>query len=49
MSLGRVLMEPFQADVVDWLKERVEVVIVDSWLELERWHGWDGGGPWPTG
>jgi D-3-phosphoglycerate dehydrogenase len=30
-------MEPFQADVVDWLKERVDVVIVDSWLELERW------------
>jgi len=22
---------------------------VSAWLELERWHGWDGGGPWPTG
>ena len=20
---------------------------VSAWLEPERWHGWDGGGPWP--
>src|SRR5262249_48415019 len=18
-----------------------------AWIEVERWHGWDGGGPWP--
>jgi D-3-phosphoglycerate dehydrogenase len=37
MSLGRVLVEKFSADVIDWLRARAEVVIVDPWLEPERW------------
>lgn len=37
MSLGRVLVEKFQPDVLEWLRERVDVVIVDPWSEPERW------------
>ena len=37
MSLGRVLVEKFQPDVLEWLRKRVEVVVVDSWVEPERW------------
>jgi D-3-phosphoglycerate dehydrogenase len=37
MSLGRVLVETFQREVLDWLGARVEIVVVDPWVELERW------------
>jgi D-3-phosphoglycerate dehydrogenase len=37
MSLGLVLVEKFSADVIDWLRTRAEVVIVDPWLEPDRW------------
>lgn len=37
MSLGRVLVEPFQPDVLEWLRSRAEVVVVDPWVEPERW------------
>ena len=37
MSLGRVLVEKFQPDVLEWLASRVEVVVVDPWVEQERW------------
>jgi D-3-phosphoglycerate dehydrogenase len=37
MSLGRVLVEEFQPEVIKWLRERVEVVIVNPWVEPERW------------
>jgi D-3-phosphoglycerate dehydrogenase len=37
MSLGRVLVEKFSADVLEWLGARAEVVIVDPWREPERW------------
>jgi PPOX class probable F420-dependent enzyme len=22
---------------------------ISAWVEVERWHGWEGGGPWPPG
>ena len=37
MSLGRVLVEKFQADVREWLRQRAEVVVVNPWVEPERW------------
>ena len=37
MSLGRVLVEKFQSDVLDWLSSRAEIVVVDPWVEPERW------------
>jgi D-3-phosphoglycerate dehydrogenase len=37
MSLGRVLVEEFQPDVIKWLRQRVELVIVNPWVEPERW------------
>ncbi len=37
MSLGRVLVEKFHPDVLEWLSTRAEVVIVDPWTEPERW------------
>jgi len=37
MSLGRVLVEKFQPDVLEWLSSRAEIVVVDPWVELERW------------
>jgi D-3-phosphoglycerate dehydrogenase len=37
MSLGRVLVEKFSQELLDWLRERVEVVVVDPWGEPERW------------
>ncbi|HXG53610.1 MAG TPA: hydroxyacid dehydrogenase [candidate division Zixibacteria bacterium] len=37
MALGRVLVEEFQTDVLKWLAERVELVIVNPWMEPERW------------
>jgi D-3-phosphoglycerate dehydrogenase / 2-oxoglutarate reductase len=38
MFLGRVLVEEFQADVREWLRQRAEVVAVNPWIEPERWH-----------
>jgi len=37
MSLGRVLVEEFQPDVLKWLRSKVELVVVDPWVEPERW------------
>ena len=37
MSLGRVLVEEFQPAVLKWLSKRVELVIVNPWVEPERW------------
>ena len=37
MSLGRILVEKFQPDVLEWLSSRVEIVVVDPWVEPERW------------
>jgi len=37
MSLGRVLVEEFQAEVLKWLRERVDLVVVNPWVEPERW------------
>src|ERR671923_713932 len=37
MPLGRVLVEKFQPEVMEWLRARVELVEVDPWAERERW------------
>ncbi|HYY61578.1 MAG TPA: hydroxyacid dehydrogenase [Burkholderiales bacterium] len=37
MPLGRILVEKFQPELIDWLRERAEVVEVDPWAEPERW------------
>src|SRR5918911_2564466 len=37
MSQGRVLVEKFSPKIIDWLRERAEVVVVDPWAEPERW------------
>jgi D-3-phosphoglycerate dehydrogenase / 2-oxoglutarate reductase len=37
MSLGRVLAEEFQPEVLKWLCERVDLVVVNPWVEPERW------------
>jgi D-3-phosphoglycerate dehydrogenase len=37
MALGRVLVEHFSEEVINWLKERCDVVVVDPWAEPERW------------
>jgi D-3-phosphoglycerate dehydrogenase len=37
MSLGRVLVESFHPDVLKRLHARMEVVIVDPWVEPDRW------------
>ncbi|HEU4341125.1 MAG TPA: hydroxyacid dehydrogenase [Candidatus Binatia bacterium] len=37
MILGRVLVEKFQPDVLKWLGEKAELVIVDPWSEPELW------------
>jgi D-3-phosphoglycerate dehydrogenase len=37
MSLGRVLVEEFHPDVIKWLRERVEIVAINPWIEPERW------------
>ena len=36
-KLGRILVERFQPEVLDWLRRRAEVVVVDPWVEPERW------------
>ena len=37
MSLGRVLVEEFQPEVLKWLRERVELLVINPWVEPERW------------
>lgn len=37
MSLGRVLVEEFQSEVLKWLRERVELLVINPWVEPERW------------
>jgi D-3-phosphoglycerate dehydrogenase / 2-oxoglutarate reductase len=37
MSLGRVLVEEFQPEVLKWLRECVELVVINPWVEPERW------------
>ncbi|HEX5368327.1 MAG TPA: hydroxyacid dehydrogenase [Dehalococcoidia bacterium] len=37
MSLGRVLVERFADDVLEWLRARCDVVVVDPWVEPDRW------------
>ena len=37
MSLGRILVEKFNPDLLAWLGERAELVVVDPWSEPERW------------
>ena len=37
MALGRVLVEEFQPEVLGWLRERVDVVVVNPWVEPQRW------------
>lgn len=37
MLSGRVLVEEFQAEVLKWLRERVELVVVNPWIEPDRW------------
>lgn len=37
MSIGRVLVEEFQPDVLKWLRRRVELVVINPWIEPERW------------
>lgn len=37
MSLGRILVEKLQPDVLEWLASKAEIVVVDPWAEPERW------------
>jgi D-3-phosphoglycerate dehydrogenase len=37
MASGRVLVEEFQPEVLKWLRERVELVVVNPWMEPQRW------------
>jgi D-3-phosphoglycerate dehydrogenase len=37
MSLGRVLVEEFRPEVLKWLRERAEVVVINPWMEPQRW------------
>ena len=37
MTLGRVLVEEFQPEVLQWLRERVDLVVVNPWVEPQRW------------
>jgi D-3-phosphoglycerate dehydrogenase len=37
MSLGRILIEEFQPEVLNWLRERAEVVVVNPWIDPQRW------------
>lgn len=37
MALGRVLVEEFQPEVLQWLRERVDLVVVNPWVEPQRW------------
>jgi D-3-phosphoglycerate dehydrogenase len=37
MAFGRVLIEEFQPAVLQWLRQRVEIVVVNPWTEPQRW------------
>lgn len=37
MALGRVLVEEFHEEVVQWLRERADVVMINPWLEPPLW------------
>ena len=37
MPQGRVLVEKFNSELIEWLRARVEVVVVDPWAEPGRW------------
>src|SRR5438045_4982017 len=37
MPLGRVLVEKFNPELLEWLRARAEVIDVDPWAEPERW------------
>lgn len=37
MASARVLVEEFQPEVLKWLRERVELVVINPWVEPERW------------
>ena len=37
MALGLVLVEEFQPEVLKWLRERVELLVINPWVEPERW------------
>ena len=37
MSLGRVLIERFHPEVVAWLRERVDLVEIDPWVDMAGW------------
>jgi PPOX class probable F420-dependent enzyme len=55
--LGRVVSIEDDPDLVDIdrLAQRYtgrpfgrrEAKRVSAWVEVDRWHGWEGGGPWP--
>ena len=32
MPLGRILVEEFQPDVLKWLRQKVDVVVVNPWV-----------------
>src|SRR4051794_6365040 len=37
MPLGRILVEKFDPELIEWLRARAEVVVVDPWAEPEGW------------
>lgn len=37
MAMARVLVEEFQPEVLKWLRERVELVVINPWAEPQRW------------
>jgi len=37
MSLGRVLVEEFHPEILGWLRERVELVVVNPWADPPGW------------
>jgi D-3-phosphoglycerate dehydrogenase len=37
MSLGRVLIERFHPEVIAWLRERVDLVEIDPWVDTGGW------------
>src|SRR6476469_9622118 len=57
--IGRVVSIEDDRDLVDIDRlalrytgrrfSRREAKRVSAWVEPDRWHGWEGGGPWPPG
>lgn len=35
--MARILVEKFHADVLEWLRARAEIVVVDPWVDPDRW------------